>query len=113
MAAAPSAGGAGVQVLRMFQSAIDPSDVEELRKLFLDDVKAAFESVAGCLGIELIMSTDTNAGGLVEGAALSRWATRSAMEASIDSRVLAEAQVRIFELLRQEPIVRVFEVIAS
>ena len=110
--AASSAGGAGVQVLRLFQSAVDPADVDELRKLFLDDVKSAFESVAGCVGIELIMSTDKNAGGLVEGAALSRWTTREAMETGVDSRVLAEAQVRIFELLRQEPVVRVFEVIA-
>ena len=102
----------GVRVLRLFQSAIDPADVEELRSLFLDDVKPAFESVTGCLGIELIMSTDKNAGGLVEGAALSRWATRDAMEAGLESRVLAEAQVRIFQLLRQEPVVRVFEVIA-
>jgi quinol monooxygenase YgiN len=104
--AAPS-----TQVLRLFQSAIDPADVDELRKLFLDDVKSAFESVAGCLGIELITCTDPNAGGLIEGAALSRWETREVMEANIDSRPLVEAQVRIFELLRQEPVVRVFEVI--
>jgi quinol monooxygenase YgiN len=107
-----SDGGGGVQVLRLFQSAVDPADVDELRGLFLDDVKSAFESVAGCLGIELVMSTDKNAGGLVEGGALSRWTTRDAMDIGMESRVLAEAQVRIFELLRQEPVVRVFEVIA-
>lgn len=109
--AASSAGGADVRVLRLFQSAVDPADVEELRSLFLDDVKPAFESVGGCLGIELIMNTEKNAGGLVEGAALSRWATREAMDEGLEARVVAEAQVRIFQLLRQEPVVRVFEVI--
>jgi quinol monooxygenase YgiN len=108
---APGAAG-NVVVLRLFQSAVDPADVEELRSLFLDDVKSAFEAVSGCLGIELIMNTDKNAGGLVEGAALSRWTTREAMAEGVESRAVAEAQVRIFQLLRQEPVVRVFEVIA-
>ncbi|HZQ86482.1 MAG TPA: antibiotic biosynthesis monooxygenase [Acidimicrobiales bacterium] len=112
MGATPSAGSAGVHVLRLFQSAVDPADVEEMRALFLDDLKAAFEAADGCLGIELIMSTDKNAGGLVEGAALSRWTSREAMNAGVESRALAEAQVRIFQLLRQEPVVRVFEVLA-
>jgi quinol monooxygenase YgiN len=106
-----SSGGAAVQVLRLFQSAVDPADVEELRSLFLDDVKSAFETVTGCLGIELIMNTEKNAGGLVEGAAISRWATRDEMDKGVESRTVAEAQVRIFQLLRQEPVVRVFEVI--
>jgi quinol monooxygenase YgiN len=109
---AGASGAAGVHVLRLFQSAVDPADVEELRSLFLDDVKSAFEAVAGCLGVELIMNTEKNAGGLVEGAAISRWATREAMDAGVDSRAVAEAQVRIFQLLRQEPVVRVFEVVA-
>jgi len=108
---AASSSDAGVQVLRLFQSAVDPADVEELRSLFLDDVKSAFEAVEGCLGIELIMNTEKNAGGLVEGAAISRWVTREAMAEGVESRAVAEAQVRIFQLLRQEPVVRVFEVI--
>jgi heme-degrading monooxygenase HmoA len=100
------------QYLRLFLSSVDPGDVDELRKLFLDDVRSAFESVPGCLGIELLMSATMNAGGLIEGAALSRWETLAAMNEGMASRTVAEAQVRIFELLRQEPVVRVYEVVA-
>lgn len=97
-------------VLRLLQSAVDPADIDTVRKLFTADVLPAFRSLPGCLGIELLVSTESNAGGLVEGAALSRWESREAMEAGMASRQVGEAQVRVFELLRQEPVVRVFEV---
>ena len=100
------------QVLRMFQSAIDPADVETVRGLFAADVLPAYGVLDGCLGIELVMSVDRNAGGLIEGAALSRWESREAMEVAVASRPVQEAQVRIVELLRQEPVVRIFEVLS-
>ena len=99
------------EVLRMFQAAIDPADVDSLCQLFADDVLPVYAKVPGCLGIELVMCVEHNAGGLVEGAAMSRWESREAMNAALGSREVKEAQVRIFELLRQEPVVRVFEVL--
>jgi quinol monooxygenase YgiN len=98
------------QYVRMLQSAIDPADVEAVTQLFADDVVPAFRGIDGCLSMELLMSVESNAGGLIEGAALSRWQSREAMERGMASRTAAEAQVRIVELLRQEPVVRVFEV---
>jgi quinol monooxygenase YgiN len=97
--------------VRILQSAVDPSDIDTVRKLFADDVVPAFADIPGCLGIELLMSTENNAGGLVEGGSLSRWESREAMDAGMASRQVAEAQVRVFKLLQQEPIVRVFEVL--
>ena len=98
------------QCIRMLQSAVDPADIDTVVQLFADDVVPAFTGIDGCLGIELLMSVESNAGGLVEGAALSRWESREAMEKGVNSRQAAEAQVRIIELLRQEPVVRIFEV---
>ncbi|MDQ1404166.1 MAG: hypothetical protein QOG03_2482 [Actinomycetota bacterium] len=100
------------ELLRMFQSAVDPSDVDAVRKLFNDDVAPAFRHLEGCLAIELAIGFDTNAGGLVEGAAISRWASRQAMEKALASREAREGLVRILALLRQEPVTRLFEVVA-
>lgn len=100
------------QILRMFQSSIDPAHVDEVHRLFVDDVLPVFRALPGCAGIELWVSTEKNAGGLVEGAAMSRWESREAMEAAVGSRAAREAQVRIVGLLCQEPVVRVFEVLA-
>ena len=95
--------------LRLYQSAVDPADVEEIRRFFLDDVKPAFEDFDGCLAVELAVSVEKNAGGLVEGAVVSRWASLPAMEAAVSSRLVAEALVRVRQLLRIEPLARVYE----
>ena len=99
------------QTLRLFQSTVDPADVETVRRLFVDDILPVFDDLPGCLGIELMVRAEPNAGGLGEGAALSRWASRDAMDDAMSSRPVQEAQVRIFELLRQAPVVRGFEVL--
>ncbi len=99
-------------VLRMFQTAIDPADVDTLRRLFAEDVLPVYNQLPGCLGIELAMCVERSAGGLVEGAALSRWSGREEMERAIGSRPVAEAQVRILQLLRQEPVIRIFEILS-
>ena len=98
--------------VRVFQSAIDPADTDTLRKLFAEDLQPAFVGLTGCLSVELLLSCEHNAGGLIEGAALSRWSSREAMDEAMASRPVREALVRITELLRQEPVTRVFEVVA-
>jgi quinol monooxygenase YgiN len=100
------------QYLRLFQTAVDPADADEVARLFEDDVKPVFGAITGCLSIELVISVDKNAGGLVDGAALSRWSSIDEMEAALESREVAEALIRVRQLLRQEPISKVFEVLA-
>lgn len=101
------------QVVRMFQTAVDPADLDEVRRLFSDDILPAFRDMPGCLSMELVQSTDHHPGGLVDCAAVSRWESAAAMDAAMATRSAKEAQVRVFQLLRQEPLVRVFEVLAS
>ncbi len=100
------------QLIRMFQTALDPADVDEVRRLFADDILPVFRDMPGCLSMELAMSVEHHPGGLLEFAAVSRWTSEEAMTSAMSSRAAKEAQVRIFELLRQEPVVRVFEVLA-
>lgn len=96
--------------VRLFMSAVDPGDVDEVRRLFAEDVTPAFRAQAGCLGIELLLNVEKNAGGLVEGGALSRWESLEALETALASRDVSEAMVRILRLLHHEPVTKTFEV---
>jgi quinol monooxygenase YgiN len=98
------------EYLRLYQSAVDPDDVDEVRRLFVADVAPAFARLPGCLGVELAVSVEATAGGLVEGAAISRWSSLDEMEAALRSREVREAIVRVRQLLRQEPVSKVLEV---
>lgn len=99
------------QFLRLYQSAVDPADVEEMQRLFADDVAPAFSRAPGCLGIELTVAVEPNAGGLVEGAAISRWSSLGEMAAAMASHEVQEALVRVRGLLRQEPVSKVLQVL--
>jgi quinol monooxygenase YgiN len=96
--------------IRLFFSAVDPSDSDEVRRIFVEDVKPAFEQL-GCRSIELLVNVEPNAGGLVEGLVTSRWANREDMEKALRSRTVAESLVRVRQLLRLEPLARTFEVL--
>ena len=98
------------EYLRFYQSAVDPADVEEIRRLFAVDVVPVLTSFDGCLSVELAVSVELNAGGLVEGAAISRWSSLDEMEAAISSREVSEAIVRVRQLLRQEPVAKVLAI---
>jgi quinol monooxygenase YgiN len=97
--------------VRLFQSAVDPADVAEVQRLFSEDVRPAFGAVDGCLSIELMINVDKNAGGLVEGCAVSRWASLDQLDAALRTRPVQEALVRIRQLLRQEPVSKTYEVL--
>ena len=99
------------EFLRLYQSAVAPADVEEIKRLFVDDVVPAFSGASGCLGIELAVTVAPNAGGLVEGTAISRWSSLDDLAAAIASHEVREALVRVRQLLRQEPVSKVLEVL--
>lgn len=96
--------------VRFFYSAVDPADSREVQRIFLEDVKPAFEGL-GCESVELLVNTEANAGGLVEGVVVSRWPSTTVMDDALASRAVAESLVRVRQLLRQEPITRTFEVL--
>ncbi|MBI2169147.1 MAG: antibiotic biosynthesis monooxygenase [Actinobacteria bacterium] len=97
--------------VRMFMSAIDPDDLEPLGAIFRDDVKPALLSQPGCESVELVANVTRNAGGLVEGAAISRWRTMEDLERALDQREVQESIVRARQILRQEPVTKTFEVL--
>jgi hypothetical protein len=97
--------------VRWFLSAVDPADVDEVRRIFEEDVRPAFKGIDGCSSIELVVNTEVNAGGLVEGAALSRWESLEALERALSLREVTESMVRILALLRLEPVSKTFEVV--
>ncbi len=99
-------------VVRLFLSAVAPGDVDELVRLFQEDVVPAFEAHPACLGIELVRAFQPGVGGLIEGGALMRWTSVADMEEALASPAIQASQVRIRELLRREPLSKVYEVIA-
>ena len=97
--------------VRLFASAIDPSDLPEVRRIFAEDIGPVFVSFPGCVSMELLLGTDRNAGGLVDAAALSRWKTQDDLTTAIESRAVAESMVRILPFLQLEPVIRMFEIV--
>lgn len=97
-------------IIRLFSSAVDPSDLSEVRRIFAEDIAPVFRALPGCVSMELLLGADRNAGGLVDAGALSRWQSREELTAAIESRPVSESMVRILPFLQLEPVIRVFEV---
>jgi quinol monooxygenase YgiN len=97
--------------LRLFSTAVDPSDLDEVQRIFTEDIKPAFEGMAGCSGLELVVSIEKSAGGLVDGALLSHWTSLDELNAALESRTVAESMVRILPLLQIEPVTKTFEIL--
>lgn len=97
--------------VRFFSSAIDPKDLDEVRRIFAEDISPVFESCSGCQSMELLLGMERNAGGLVDAAALSRWNSHDDLATAIESRAVAESMVRILPYLQLEPVIRMFEIV--
>jgi quinol monooxygenase YgiN len=97
--------------VRFFSTAVDPADLPEARRIFAEDIKPVFEALPGCHSTELLISTSTSAGGLVDGAVVSRWGSLQDLSSGLESRAVAESMVRILPLLRLEPVIKIFEIL--
>lgn len=97
--------------VRLFSTAIDPSDISEVHRIFAEDIKPVFESLPGCASMELVICTERNAGGLVDGVAISRWASLGELTQGVESRGASESIVRILPLLQIEPVIKTYEVL--
>ena len=98
-------------IIRMFDTALDPDDVEHAKELFRTQVRPAFESFAGCHGIDMYMGLEAHSGGLVDVAALSRWDSRDSIEAATKTPEYNEALTELKKLFQQVPLVRHFEIV--
>ncbi|MGH8997857.1 MAG: antibiotic biosynthesis monooxygenase family protein [Acidimicrobiia bacterium] len=97
--------------VRFFASAVDPTDLGEVQRVFAEDVRPVFESLPGCRSIELLVGVAANAGGLIDGAALSRWNSHDELVSAVESRAVAESMVRVMPFLKLEPVVKTFEIL--
>ena len=98
-------------IIRLFDTTVDPGDVDAGIALFRKDVAPAFDAFDGCHGIELFVGVDEHSGDLVELCAISRWDSRGAIEAAIESDDYARALSEFRKLFQQTPIVRHFTVL--
>jgi heme-degrading monooxygenase HmoA len=97
--------------VRFFSTALDPSDLPEVRRIFTEDVKPVFESLPGCRSMELLAATASNAGGLADVAAISRWSSLEDLNSALESRAVAESMVRVLPFLHLEPVIKTFEIL--
>lgn len=96
-------------IIRLFDTSVDPGDVDAGIALFRRDVAPAFDAFEGCHGIELLVGVDEHSGDLVEVCAISRWDSREAIEAALGSDEYVSALSEFRKLFQQTPIVRHFE----
>lgn len=96
-------------IVRIFDTAVNPEDVERGKKLFTDQLEPAFGRFPGCLGIEMLIGVEEVAGGVVEIAAISRWESLAAIEKAIATPDYENALREFRELFEKTPIVRHYE----
>lgn len=96
--------------VRSYSTAVDPSDLAEVRRIFAEDIKPVFEAIPDCVSMELAVATEKSAGGLLDAAAISRWRSHETLAEAVQSRAVAESMVRILPLLQVEPVIKTFEI---
>jgi quinol monooxygenase YgiN len=98
-------------IVRIFDTAVDPTDVETGKELFRKEVQPAFAAFDGCHGIEMLIGVEEHSGDLVDIAAISRWDSLQAIENAIASDDYDRALAELRKLFQQTPIIRHFETI--
>jgi quinol monooxygenase YgiN len=98
-------------IIRIFDTAVDPEDVDQAAELIRGTVRPAFEQFEGCHGIEFYIGVDEHSGDLVDIVALSRWESTDAIQRAIDSDDYEEALAELRKLFEQAPIIRHFELV--
>jgi quinol monooxygenase YgiN len=95
-------------IIRIFDTAVHPDDVDRFKDLFQTQVKPAFATFEGCAGIEMYLGVEEHSGDLVDAAALSRWDSLESIQSALTSPAYDIALRELKELFRQAPIVRHF-----
>jgi heme-degrading monooxygenase HmoA len=96
-------------IIRIFDTAIDPGDIERAKELFRETVRPAFEGFPGCQGIEMFIGVEDHSGDLAEVAAVSRWDSLDDIGKAIHSDDYDDALGELRKLFVQAPLVRHFE----
>ncbi len=97
-------------IIRIFDTAMDPDDVEEGKRLFREQVRPSFLSFEGCVAIDMAIGVEEHSRDLVDVASISRWESLGAVQAATMTEEYQQALEDIKKLFAQNPIVRHFEV---
>jgi quinol monooxygenase YgiN len=97
-------------IIRIFDTAMDPADIDEAKQLFRDQVRPVFGDFPGCVDIEMCIGVEEHSGDLVDVASISRWDGLEAIQSALQTPEYQEAMSDIRRLFAQNPIVRHFEV---
>ncbi len=95
-------------IIRIFDTAVDPADVEEAKRLFRDKVRPAFLAFDGCRAIDMVIGIEEHSRDLVDVASISRWDSIEAVERATATPQYQDALEEIRKLFAQTPIVRHF-----
>ncbi len=98
-------------IVRIFDTAMEPADIERAKQLFREQVRPAFESFEGCLGVEMVIGVEEHSLDLLDVASISRWDSLEAIQSAMKSDDYRDALKEIGNLFQQAPIVRHFEVV--
>jgi quinol monooxygenase YgiN len=98
-------------IIRIFDTAIDPDDVELAKETFRTEVRPAFDAFEGCRGISMHLGIDEHTADLVEVAAISTWTSVDDIERATSSGAYDEAMTDMRKLFQQSPLVRHFETV--
>jgi quinol monooxygenase YgiN len=101
----------GSVIIRIFDTAMDPGDVEQAKELFRTEVKPAFAQFDGCHGIEMTIGIEEHSRDLVDVASISRWDSVEAIQEAIHTEAYATAMENIKRLFLQAPLIRHFEAV--
>ena len=98
-------------IVRIFDTAMDPDDIERAVELFKEQIIPAFEAFEGCESIEMTIGVEEHSGDLVDIASISRWTSIEAVRAATTTKEYSEALAEIRKLFQRAPLVRHFEVL--
>ncbi len=96
-------------IVRIFNTAVDPEDVERGKQIFREQVKPVLEGFDGCNRVEWYIGVDEHSGDLVDVAAISRWDSVEAIDRATASAEYEAALGQLRDLFRQSPIVHHYE----
>ena len=97
-------------IIRIFDTAMDPGDIEKAKQLFRDQVRPAFLGFEGCTAIDMCIGVEEHSGDLLDVASISRWTSLDAIHGATGTDEYQAALAEIRNLFAQNPIVRHFEV---
>ena len=98
-------------IIRIFDTAMDPDDIEEGKRLFRDQVSPAFDGFEGCHGAEMNLGIEEHSGDLVDVISISRWDSMEAIQKATATEDYQEALSEIRKLFQRSPIIRHFELV--